>query len=415
MLFLFLGLITVLVILLLVRPWSRGSSDTGNDQDRLRISIYQQNLRELDREFERGQLTREQLDNVRNELELSLLAELERDKKPETAGTPAPRGLAALVLPVCVFILLAVPLYVLLGNPQMYQLETFNRMAKELPEDQQLPLEQIIPELEKHLQRNPDDGNAWLLLANMYSTTEQPVQAVNAYAALYRLAGDDPDVMMRYANALIVANNGKFGGKPAELAHKVLAIEPANYTALLFAGMAADEAGEYAEALQYYRRLLPGLQGNAQMEQTVNSLIARNEQLLRDAGIDPGVTETPASPVANPVAVLKVAVSIAEEMNGKFAPEDTVFIYAQALNGPPMPLAVARHKASELPLEVALDDSMAMMPAMKLSAFSEVRVQARISKSGNAQPEPGDLIGVQEPVRLPSGESVQIIIDKVMP
>ena len=111
---------------------------------------------------------------------------------------------------------------------------------------------------------------------------------------------------------------------------------------------------------------------------------------------------------------LRVAVDVAETLTGKYSPDDTLFVYAQAIDGPPMPLAVSRHKASELPLEVTLDDSMAMMPAMKLSAFAKVKLQARISKTGNAQPEPGDLVGVIEPVDVSAREPMTITIDSIL-
>lgn len=407
-------LATLLVLMLLLRPWAVRTV-TGSDHDRLRISIYQQNLRELDREYERGQLTPEQLGNVRNELELSLLAELERDKELQQTGGHDERrsGRWSAALPAALIIVLAIPIYLVLGNPQLNRLEQFNRTAKELPQDQQLPLDQVIPEMRRHVDRNPEDANAWLLLADMYASTQQNAEAVSAFEKLYRLTGDDPDVMLRYANALILANNGRFSGKPAELAHKVLAVQPQNYTALLFAGMAADEAGNYAESLQYYRKLLPALQGNATLEQTIHSLIARNEQLLRDAGIDPGMTGT-TPPVSDiPAVSLQVSVDITDVLADKYSPDDTLFVYAQAIDGPPMPLAVARYKASELPVDVTLDDSMAMMPAMKLSAFAKIRLQARISKTGNAEPEAGDLVGVLEPVDLPAGETLNITIDSI--
>ena len=230
---------------------------------------------------------------------------------------------------------------------------------------------------------------------------------------LYRLTGDDPDVMLRLANALVMAHDGKFGGRPAELAQRVLGIEPENYTALLFAGMASDEAGDYKVSNQYYRRLLPALKDNAGLEQTITQLIARNDQLLRDAGIDPEVPVAAAETVA---VSLRVSVSVATDLAGKFGPEDTLFVYAQAIDGPPMPLAVVRNRAGALPIEVTLDDSMAMMPAMKLSAFPRVKLQARISKSGNAQPESGDLTGLLADIEIAtSSQPLNLVIDTVMP
>jgi cytochrome c-type biogenesis protein CcmH len=264
---LLLVVFTVLVLVLLLRPWSgTGSVDIAQDEDRLRISLYQQNLRELDREFERGQLTPEQLANVRNELELSLLGEIARDsllKEGQTAVLNQQGWLSA-ALPVVLIIGMALPLYLYLGNPQLNELKQFSRLAAANQGDTPPPVDGVVPEMQRHLQKNPRDANGWLLLADMFMSLQQYPEAVDAFEQLYQLTGEDTDVMLRYANALVVANNGRFSGKPASMVQRVLAIEPDNYTALLFAGMAEDEAGNYQQANQHYKNLLPALQGNPQ-------------------------------------------------------------------------------------------------------------------------------------------------------
>lgn len=419
MFWLLLVAFTLLVLMLLLRPWATtGSVDVAQDDDRLRISLYQQNLRELDREFERGQLTPEQLANVRKELELSLLGEIGRDTEINSGKIVVlkPQGWRSAALPVVLIIGMAVPLYLTLGNPQLNELKQFSELAAAKQGETAPPVDGVIPEMQTHLQKNPRDANGWLLLADMYMSLEQFPAAVDAFEQLYQLTGEDTNVMLRYANALVVANGGKFSGKPASLVQRVLAIEPDNYTALLFAGMAEDESGNYQQANQHYKNLLPGLQGNTQLLETVNQLIARNEQLLRDAGVDVATTATVEPPSANTEPVsLRVAVTVAAGLSDQYRPDDTVFVYAQALDGPPMPLAVTRNQAGELPLEVVLDDSMAMMPTMKLSAFAKVKLQARISASGNAQPESGDLVGLLAEVDVSTSETINLTIDTVMP
>ena len=121
----------------------------------------------------------------------------------------------------------------------------------------------------------------------------------------------------------------------------------------------------------------------------------------------------PTSP-ANSAQAIEVNVSITPDLLAKTSSEQTIFIYAQALNGPPMPIAVARKKVSELPLVVTLDDSMAMMPTRKLSSFDQVRIAARISQSGSALPATGDLQGKVEPVNTATTRSVSVVIDQVL-
>jgi len=125
--------------------------------------------------------------------------------------------------------------------------------------------------------------------------------------------------------------------------------------------------------------------------------------------------QPPAPQAAAPQATgLRGTVRISPQLKGKFDPEDTVFIYARAAEGPPMPLAVLRRRARELPAEFALDDSMAMAPGMTISAHARVVVTARVSKSGGATPQPGDLQGASAPVANDAGE-VRVVIDRVVP
>ena len=107
-------------------------------------------------------------------------------------------------------------------------------------------------------------------------------------------------------------------------------------------------------------------------------------------------------------------VSVAPALAGKAAPTDVVFIFARAASGPPMPLAVLRKQVKDLPVEFALDDSMAMAPNLKLSGFAEVVVGARISRSGSATPQSGDLQGLSRPVKV-GASGVAVVIDTAVP
>lgn len=405
---------TLAVLVVLVRPLLRGSRAQAPDENGMRVSIYRENLAELEREYERGQLDQSQLANVRHELELSLLGEIGNDANDaqRKAGVFPGKGRMALIAGV-LLVLLAPPLYLVIGNPQLNELKAFSEEIARAPQDAIPPLEGLVPALVQHLEKNPQDANGWLLLADTYSAMSRYDLAVETFAKLYQLTGDDADVMLRYANALIMANNGNFEGQATELVDRVLAIDPQNYTALLYSAFAAEGRGDLRLAIRHYRKIVPALQNNPELLQTITGLIARNEQLLAEQGIVPE-TDAPADPPAATAAV-SLRVSVADDLTGRYAPDDTVFIYAQAMQGPAMPLAVVRKSAAELPIEVKLDDSMAMMPAHKLSAFDQVKVQARISKSGNASPESGDLIGEKSGVNTRDPAMLELVINSVVP
>ena len=115
------------------------------------------------------------------------------------------------------------------------------------------------------------------------------------------------------------------------------------------------------------------------------------------------------------VKKLMVKVSIAKSMLKNVSENDIVFIFARALKGPPMPLAAVRKQVKDLPVEVTLDDSMAMMPNMKISSFENVHVVARVSKSGSAMPQSGDLESEARVASAGQKEKIELMINKSIP
>ena len=179
---------------------------------------------------------------------------------------------------------------------------------------------------------------------------------------------------------------------------KVLALEPDNMNALRLGGMAKAQQGDSATAIKLWKKLETLLPPNSEPLQEIQDLLAKIES-----------EATQPTQVAG-VAV-EVQVSLAPELLKATSPGDTLFVYAQALSGPKMPLAIVRKQVSDLPLSVSLNDTMAMMPTMKLSNFSQVKLLARISKSGNAMSQPGDLIGSIDQVTLADKKNHAIVIN----
>jgi cytochrome c-type biogenesis protein CcmH len=253
----------------------------------------------------------------------------------------------------------------------------------------------MVEGLAERLKKNPDDAKGWIMLGRSYTQMEQFPKASEAFANAYRLSGDQVDVMLQYAEVLALANNKNMAGKPSELITKALELEPENMNALWLGGMmkAQQKDREGAVALwQKLKSLLPPAAVEAKKE---------IETLLVDMGVQPEAANSdPSVAEANKATGVSIAieVSLAPQLQASVNPGDTVFVYAQALSGPKMPLAIVRKQVSELPIKVNLDDSMAMMPAMKLSSFAKVKLLARISKSGNAMTQPGDLVGVVDEV-----------------
>nr|WP_249028070.1 c-type cytochrome biogenesis protein CcmI [Methylovulum psychrotolerans] len=405
---LFAALMVLAALALIVPPLWRQRAVAAADMDGRNIAIAKIRLAELQEQREVGLLSPAQYTEQRTELELALADDLDI-AAPTAAATPQSRWLVyALVLLIP---LLAVSLYADLGTYQAVE-PTPEMLATTTPTAATPSIEQInqmVAKLAERMKTNPNDAEGWVMLGKSYKYLQQFPKAADAFGQAYRLLGDNSEVMLLYADALAFANNEQMAGKPAELAFKVLAKEPDNVTALWYGGMAKAQAGEAVEGVKLWRKLAALLPPGSQAQQETQAILAKLEATV--PGGVPKEAGTVATPAPAAGVTLQVQVSLAASLQAAAAPDDTVFIYAQALTGPKMPLAIIRKRVADLPVTVSLSDAQAMLPTMKLSAFPSVKLLARVSKSGTATTEPGDLLGVIEPVATGSSQSQAIVID----
>jgi cytochrome c-type biogenesis protein CcmH len=262
----------------------------------------------------------------------------------------------------------------------------------------------MVTGLAERLKQQPDDAVGWTMLGRSYKYLEQYAKAADAFGHAYKLIGDQPEIMLLYADMLAFANDEQMAGKPEQLVFKALALEPDNMTGLWLGGMAKAQTGEFVAAMALWKKLEALLPPGSESQQEIQGLLAKLATQIPEGTVMPEAK--PAS-----AASIEIQVSLTPELQKLANPDDTVFVYAQALSGAKMPLAIVRKQVSELPLMVSLTDAMAMMPAMKLSNFEQVKLLARISKSGDAMQHPGDLIGMIEQVALTDKSLKHIIIN----
>ena len=386
------GLLILAAFMIVLPPLWRPREIAAADQDQRNIAIARQRLSELQDQLQTGALTRTQFEEQRAELEVALSDDLDIPGQVKASGTKGRWMVFVLVLLVP---LTALSLYASLGSYASLDRPS-DASAAPGPED----ISRMVAGLAARMKNNPNDAQGWLMLGRSYKYLQQYPEAADAFAQAYRLLGDQAEVLLSYADALAMANDGRLSGKPAELVFKALALEPNNMTGLWLGGMAKAEAGDVTGAVQLWRKLEASLPPGSEAQQEIQTLMANIESRK------PEEQPTETAPQG-----IEVEVSLAPELQPKIGPEHTVFIYAQALSGPKMPLAIVRKQVSDLPLTVNLNDSMAMMPEMKLSRFDEVKLIARISKSGNATQQPGDLIGVIESVALDDRNRKIIVIN----
>jgi cytochrome c-type biogenesis protein CcmH len=385
-------------------PIWRARELQSSDLDHRNIEIARSRLAELKSNLQAGGISQVQFDEQVAELELALSDDLSIESRVKAAHT---RGrwmvyVIALAVPV-----LAGSLYFSLGR-----FEAVEHGAELAQAGAGMPtsadIEKMVAGLAEKMKANPDDAEGWLMLGKSYKYMEQFPKAADAFANAYRLMGDRPDVMLLYAEALAFAADKNLAGKPSELIFKALALDPENPNGLWLAGLAKVQQGDTPGAAALWRKLEASLPEGSGARKEMQQIIA---ELPGGQQVSAGETQTPPAAAAAPKSVT-VEVSLAPELLPSADPDDTVFIYAQALSGPKMPLAILRKQVAELPVKVTLDDSLAMMPAMKLSNFAEVKLLARISKSGQAVAQPGDLIGTVDNATLSGPKGYKIIINQ---
>jgi len=299
--------------------------------------------------------------------------------------------------------------YLAVGTPQALQAVPAG--------ENQATLVDATRQLQESLQRKPNDAQGWALLAQAYSALDQPQQALDALNHLLKLKPDDPDAMVAWVEATAETSPSHRidDVSRAKLQH-ALQIEPTHQRALWLLGISDFQRNDYAGAAKQWKVLLPLLEPGSRVAETVKQQLAEAEARAggtQSTGLTEADPATASSTAATSSVVLDVTVKLDPKLAAKVQPADTLFVFARAVNGPPMPLAVARLKASQLPAKVTLTDAMAMTPAMMLSKFPKVSVAARISKSGDAMPQAGDLESAPVEVATDSHAPVALTIDKV--
>lgn len=310
-----------------------------------------------------------------------------------------PRGIFALALAVAFMLPLGVVgIYLLIGTPA-----ALNGVAAQT--GQPVNIDQAVAELRTHLEQKPDDIQGWLLLAQTYGAMRKPGEARDAYDQVLHLDANSTAAMVGWAETdSMVRPDHRIDGRALELLERAVKQEPDNQRGLWLLGISDFQHDRYAEAAATWRKLQPLLEPGSTVAQAVAEQIAVADAR---AGGKPAPTSTAEGPA------LQVQVALSPALKGKLTTGDTLFVYARAEQGPPMPLAVAKLDAAALPATITLTDTMGMTPQLKLSSVPRVFVGARISKSGQAIPQPGDLEGDAGVVDVGTRTPVKISIDKV--
>ena len=412
------AVMTAIAVLWVVVPLlRRREPGDGIETSGSNLAILRTQLAELDADVGSGVLSAEQHASARAELERRVLEE--GGSEGASVGGAQSGGTAAAIVFALLIPLGALGMYLWVGEPDGMRPEAAAAEHQATPKE----VDEMVSRLAARLEKNPDDPRGWMMLARSYYVMKRMPEAVAAFEKAAQAVKDDADFYADYADALAMSQGRKLDGRPLQLIQLALKIDPGHPKALAMAGSEAFFRKDYPGALAYWEKLLPLLPPDSEMGKSIASGIAE----ARELGGIKGPVATKAAPKAEAKpakgaeakpaaggASVSGRVTLAPAIAAKASPGDTLFILARAVNGPRIPLAVLRKQVSDLPFEFTLDDALAMSPELKLSGFPEVIVAARISKSGNAIAQSGDLQGTSAPVKV-GAKGLSITIDSVVP
>ncbi len=416
---------TLLILGLLLWPLlTRRATVAAGEQEKT-LSIFRQQFAELEQDRANGVLTDELYQQARRELERRLL---EETGTTETAPANVPRQVSS--MPVAFALAIIVPtasglLYWELGNPlAMMQSTAASLSAQGRSDDAHQSaegFEALIEQLRQKMEQNPNDGTGWVLLAHSYAGMGRHDEALPAFENAVRLIPNDAQILADYADSLGVVHGRKLDGKPEALIRQALQIDPKNVKALMLAGTVEFHRKNYARAAKDWELAHANLPADTDPElrqQLVAAMAEARSHIGGGKGPVPMYAEA-ASPAqstgqTSQSRTIRGTVTVAPSLAGKRSATDTLFVFARETSGPPMPVAIVRATGKDLPFTFQLDDSTSPMPSRKLSSAGPVVIVARLSKSGKAMPENGDLEGTSQPVH--SGvDGLTVVIDRERP
>ena len=395
------GLFIAGALLFILPPLLRRGTDGGVSRAAINVAVYRDQLRELEADLRAGTLARDQYDRTRRDIEARLLEDVGAGEIAAEKPRPARAAAAALGIAVP---LVALAVYFLVGSPQALAPRSGAAPDHGLTGQQ---INQLVERLAARLKENPEDAEGWVMLGRSYAVLGRFGEAAVAYANATARAPKNAQLLADYADALAMAQGRNLRGEPEKIIARALAADPANIKALALAGTVEFDKKNYPGAAEYWERILPLVPADSEVARSVRSSVAEARSLGASAeGAKP-------APVAAAAGGVRGTVKLTPEFAAKARPEDVVFIFARAVEGPRMPLAILRKRVRDLPVEFTLDDTMAMTPAMKLSGHPRIVVGARVSKTADANPRPGDLQGASEPVSN-NASGISVVINTVV-
>jgi cytochrome c-type biogenesis protein CcmH len=388
------ALLLILVLVLLLRPLFFPERESATSRRQMNAAIYREELDKLEADHLAGRVDNDSYEQTHAEMRQRLFQDTDEADDLAVLGSPKKT-----IIGICLFVvLLSAGFYFYLGDA--------SRIAEKNAEKPmtQESVEQMVTEFAAKMEKEPDNLKGWAMLARSYRILGRNAEAANAYARAGSFIDSDPQLLADYADVLAANANGNFAGKPQQLINKALALDPNNLLALWLSGTAAFNAQNYKAAVQSWEKLAIQLPPDTDEARAIASSIA---EARKKGGLAPA--STPA--ISNQGVSGQVGISSA--LQSKVKAGDILMVIARK-PGERMPVAVLKTAVTAFPISFVLNDSLAMSPNALISQLPEVSVEVRISKTGMAMPESGDLISAPQTIKVGT-TNARLLIDQIRP
>ena len=387
-------LLLILVLVLLLRPLFFPAKESATSRRQMNAAIYRDELDKLEADRLAGIVDADSYEQTHAEMRQRLFQDTDEADDLAVLGSTKKT-----IIGICLFVvLLSAGFYFYLGDaPRIAEKNAEQPMTQE-------SLEKMITEFAAKMEKEPDNLKGWAMLARSYRILGRNAEAANAYARAGSFVDSDPQLLADYADVLAANANGNFAGKPQQLINKALTLDPNNLLALWLSGTAAFNAQNYKAAVQSWEKLAKQLPPETDEARAIAASIteARNK-----GGLSPS-----AAPVISNQGV-SGQVGIASALQSKIKAGDVLMVIARK-PGERMPVAVLKTAVTAFPISFVLNDSLAMSPNALISQLPEVSVEVRISKTGMAMPESGDLISAPQTIKVGT-TNARLLIDQIRP
>jgi len=387
-------LLLILVLVLLLRPLFFPAKESATSRRQMNAAIYREELDKLEADRLAGTVDSYNYEQTHAEMRQRLFQDTDEADDLAVLGSPKKT-----IIGICLFVaILSAGFYFYLGDAaQIAQRSTEKPMTQE-------SVEKMVEEFAAKMDKEPDNLKGWAMLARSYRILGRNAEAANAYARAGAFVDSDPQLLADYADVLAANANGNFAGKPQQLINKALAQDPNNLLALWLSGTAAFNAQNYKAAVQSWEKLAKQLPAESDEARAIAASIA---EARSKGGLAPA-----SAPVISNQGV-SGQVEIAPELKSKIKAGDVLMVIARK-PGERMPVAVLKTPVTAFPINFVLNDALAMSPNALISQMPEVSVEVRISKTGMAMPEAGDLISLSQTIKVGT-TNARLIIEQIRP